>query len=291
MISPLIPRSEHEHEHASCLELMVHRPPDSRLLSNLIAHEKEYTKHLSALFPISHTALASLSAFAAASPSATPFSKSPVSLAQTISTIVDILAGADDALQRYNQALENWRDQLGHLIQLEEDIGAILRDREILCVPLVLYHILLTFFRVTRLIKVSKSSKAARDSRSSLIVPSGSASFTSLPSTSSTVHGSSGTKLLQAQEELRACEAHLAAKELELEAHRIRIATEGLGARCRALIDCGWIWGEMGKEGLRALQGLGTSNLDDQGVPICHNYCLVHSANASTLGNSYSSSA
>ncbi|KAG1717720.1 uncharacterized protein EDB91DRAFT_1212236 [Suillus paluster] len=228
---------------------MVHRLPDSRLLSNLIAYEKEYTKHLSALFPISHAALASLSAFAAASPSAKPFSNSSVSLAQTIGAIVDILAGADDALQLYNQAVENWRDQLGHLIQLEEDIAAILRDREIL---------------VTRLIKVSKSSKAARDPRSSLILPSGSTSFTSLPSTNSTTHGSSSTKLLQAQEELRACEAHLATKELELEVLRISIAREGLGARCRALVDCGWAWGEMGKEGLRALQSLGASNPDSQ---------------------------
>jgi hypothetical protein len=113
--------------------MTVHRPPDSRLLSNLIAHEKEYTKHLSALFPISHGALASLSAFAAASPSAIPTSSS-VSLAQTIGTIVDVLSGADDALQLYNQAVENWRDQLGRLIKLEEDITAILRDREILSV-------------------------------------------------------------------------------------------------------------------------------------------------------------
>jgi hypothetical protein len=112
---------------------MVHRPPDSRLLSNLIAHEKEYAKHLSALFPISHAALASLSAFAAASPSAIP--SSSVSLAQTIGTIVDIFSSADDALQLYNQAVENWRDQLGQLIKLEEDIAAILRDREILFVP------------------------------------------------------------------------------------------------------------------------------------------------------------
>jgi len=125
---------------------MVHRPPDSRLLSNLISHEKEYTKHLSSLFPISHAALASLSGFAAASPSTIPFSKSSVSLARTIGTVVDIFASADDALQRYNQALENWRDQLGHLLKLEEEIGAILRDREILCVLIVYVLPLLTFF-------------------------------------------------------------------------------------------------------------------------------------------------
>ena len=129
-------------------------------------------------------------------------------------------------------------------------------------------------FRVTRLIKVSKSSKSARDSRSSLIVPSGSTSFTSLPSTNSTAHGSSSTKLLHAQEELRACEAHLTTKELELEARRISTAREGLGARCRALIDCGCAWSEMGKEGLRALESLSTLSPDNQGVPISHNYCF-----------------
>ncbi|KAG1722014.1 hypothetical protein EDB19DRAFT_1582410, partial [Suillus lakei] len=94
-------------------------------------------------------------------------------------------------------------------------------------------------FSVTLLIKVSKSSKATRDPHSSLVLPSGSTSFTSLPSTNSTAHGTSNTRLLQAQEELHACEAHLASKELELEALRISIAREGLGARCQALIDCG----------------------------------------------------
>ncbi|KAG1800155.1 hypothetical protein EV424DRAFT_1332175 [Suillus variegatus] len=113
---------------------MVHRPPDSGLLSNLIVHEKEYTKRISALFPISHAALAYLSAFAAASPSAIP-SSSSVSLAQTIATIVDILSGTDGALQLYNKAVENWRDQLARLIKLEQDIAAILRDREISSVP------------------------------------------------------------------------------------------------------------------------------------------------------------
>ncbi|KAG2116265.1 hypothetical protein DEU56DRAFT_932354 [Suillus clintonianus] len=115
-------------------------------------------KHLSALFPISPAALASLSAFAVASPSAIP--SSSVSFAQTIGTIVDILTGVDDALQLYNRAVKNWHDQLG------------------------------------------------------------STSFTSLPSTNSTAHSASTTKLLQAQEELRACEAHLAAMELELEGLR-----------------------------------------------------------------------
>ncbi|KAG2336279.1 hypothetical protein BDR05DRAFT_1005998 [Suillus weaverae] len=202
--------------------LIVHRSGLQHFL--IVEHDlhtkREYTKHLSALFPISHATLASLSAFVAASPSA--ISSSSVSLAQTINTIVDIFSGADDAFQLYNQAVESWHDQLSQLIKLEEDIAAILCDKEIL---------------VSRLIKVSKSSKTTRDPRSSVILPSGSASFTYLPSTNSTLHGSSNTKLLQAQEELRACEAHLAAKELESKALRVSKAREGLGARCRALVD------------------------------------------------------
>ncbi|KIK95392.1 hypothetical protein PAXRUDRAFT_25520 [Paxillus rubicundulus Ve08.2h10] len=253
---------------------MVHRAPDSRLLNNLIAHEKEYTKHLAALFPISHAALASLSAYAAASPSTnpshsssplgTPGSSAAASPAQKLAAIVDILAGADNALQKYSQAVETWREQLLSLKVLEDDLNAVLRDREILFVVLVLVLPLPIANpvdsycnSVTRLIKVSKSPKASRDVRSSLLVnttASGSASFSSLPSTNSVTAGSTNTKLAQAQAELQACEAHLAAKEQALEARRISIARDGLGARCRALIDCGWVWGEMGKEGLRTLQ-------------------------------------
>ncbi|KAF9236133.1 hypothetical protein BU15DRAFT_25337, partial [Melanogaster broomeanus] len=224
---------------------MVHRAPDSRLLNNLIAHEKEYTKHFAALFPISHTALASLSAYAAASPSTNPYhsSEAATSPAQAVAAIVDVLAAADDALQKYNQAVEAWREQLVSLKELEDDVNAVLRDREIL---------------ITRLLKASKSSKSSRDARSSLLMNSGpgSASFSSLPSTNSTAAGSTNSKLGQAQAELQACEAHLSAKEQELEARRITVARDGLGARCRALIDCGWVWGEMGKEGVRTLQAL-----------------------------------
>ncbi|KIN93072.1 hypothetical protein M404DRAFT_36428 [Pisolithus tinctorius Marx 270] len=113
--------------------MVVHRPPDSRLLSNLIAHEKEYTKHFTSLFPLSHAALASLSAYSAASPSENPYSSTAAgSLAQVLAAIVDVLAGADDALQRYLHVVEKWREQLVLLKELEDDVGAILRDREIL---------------------------------------------------------------------------------------------------------------------------------------------------------------
>ena len=37
---------------------------------------------------------------------------------------------------------------------------------------------------------------------------------------------------------------------------RVSAVREGLQRRCRAMVECGWKWGEMGKEGLRALDEL-----------------------------------
>jgi hypothetical protein len=102
---------------------MVHRPADARLLANLLAAEKEYHKHLLALLDSSHTALSSLSAYAAAS---TP----PTSHA--IVTVAGNLASADDALRKYAGAIDAWRDQLKELKEVEEDVASIMRDREIL---------------------------------------------------------------------------------------------------------------------------------------------------------------
>ena len=252
---------------------MVHRAPDSRLLTNLISTEKEYAKHLATVFPLSHAALASLSAYAAASPSS-----HPASPAHAIAAIVDVLAGADDALQRYTYAIDTWREQLVALKGLEDDLVSSLRDRDILCVPSSLSaYMFLTdrTYSVTRLIKASKSTRDTHRS-SRLVAPLttlGSASFSSLPSTNSTAFSSTGSspastnaKLAQAQAELQACEEHLASKERELDARRITLARDGLGARCRALIDCGWVWGEMGRQGLKALQGLHADSGDHAGT-------------------------
>ena len=61
-------------------------------------------------------------------------------------------------------------------------------------------------------------------------------------------------KLSHAQAELQACEAHLALKEQDLERVRVRALMGGLKRRCKALVECGWIWGEKGKEALHALE-------------------------------------
>jgi hypothetical protein len=103
---------------------MVHRPSDSRLLTNLLSSEKEYTKHLQTLLDdLSPSSLASFSAYAAASPP-------PTSTA--ILGVVGALGGADEALRRYVGAVEGWREELRELRELEEDVGTVMRDREIL---------------------------------------------------------------------------------------------------------------------------------------------------------------
>lgn len=101
--------------------------------------------------------------------------------------------------------------------------------------------------RVTRLIKASKQQKPTREA---LISGSG--------SSSSLVFGEGSSKLNVAQSELQACESHLANKERELEALRLSTVRVGLHARCTAMVNCGLSWGEMGKEGLRALESLDT---------------------------------
>lgn len=104
---------------------MVHRPSDSRLLVNLLSHEKDYAKQLEALLDSSHASLASFSAYAASS--APPSS-------QIIIQVAGALASADDALRKYAESLQQWQDQLKSLKRLEDDVANIMRDREILYV-------------------------------------------------------------------------------------------------------------------------------------------------------------
>jgi hypothetical protein len=111
------------------------------------------------------------------------------------------------------------------------------------------------FLSVSRLIKLSKNQKPTRDSFISTFGSSvGDSSQTSV--NSFTPPGASSSKLGAAQAELQACESHLAAKEKELDELRVSAVRRGLEARCKAMVECGWSWGEMGKEGLRALEGI-----------------------------------
>lgn len=101
---------------------------------------------------------------------------------------------------------------------------------------------------VTRLIKASKNQKPTRDA----LLASSSSSTLSFVKPEVPI----GSKLAAAQSELQACEAHLATKERELDVMRTVAVRTGLQARCKALVECGWTWGEMGKEALRALETL-----------------------------------
>ena len=137
---------------------MLHRPASSRLLSNLLTHEKEYTKSLHGTLDVSQVALASLSAYASGLPSSFSFSSafpdgngaaananSPYGSTATANTMTNTmtparattavagaLAGAQDALRVYARAVEEWCDLLRVLKDLEDEVGNVVRDREIL---------------------------------------------------------------------------------------------------------------------------------------------------------------
>ena len=113
---------------------MVHRPSDSRLLTSLLSHEKEYHKQLLLLLDnYSQLSLTAFAAYAAASPA-------PV--ARAVIAVAGSFAGADDALRRYAVSVEAWQAELRSLKELEEDVGTVIRDREILFVFPFLHRIL-----------------------------------------------------------------------------------------------------------------------------------------------------
>lgn len=111
---------------------------------------------------------------------------------------------------------------------------------------------------MTRLIKATSKQKPSRGDRDSVLGGPGSPSGSTLSIPKAEVQ--LGQKMSAAQAQLQACEAQLAAKEQELYAFRTQTIRAGLHARCKAMVECGWAWGEMGKEGIRALEVLDTSN-------------------------------
>ncbi|KAI0061100.1 hypothetical protein BV25DRAFT_1806084 [Artomyces pyxidatus] len=103
---------------------MVHLPVDPRLLTNLLADEKEYHKHLIVLLDTyAHHSQLSLSAYASASP--TPVARAVIAVAGS-------LAGADDALRRYAQSIDASLTEMLSLKELEDEITRAIRDRDVL---------------------------------------------------------------------------------------------------------------------------------------------------------------
>ena len=111
---------------------------------------------------------------------------------------------------------------------------------------------------VDRLIKASKMTQ--KPSRKSSSGSPSSHMFASSSSIGLDQLAHSNSKLLLAQNELQACEAHLSERESALSHMRESIVMRGLKGRCKAMMDCGWKWNEMGKESLRALDNLGFGN-------------------------------
>ncbi|KAK0441205.1 uncharacterized protein EV420DRAFT_1580263 [Desarmillaria tabescens] len=235
---------------------MVHRPADSRLLTNLLSQEKDHSKQLQSLLDSSNVALTSLAAYASACPP-------PAS--QVILSVAGSLAGASEAFRAYAVSIEQWRDYLTGLKDLEDEVAHIMRDREIL---------------VTRLIKASKSVTKSSNNRESLLLsPTTKSSSTlslktdespSMSYTSSPTFLSLGAnkKLQNAQAELQACEAHLAMKEKELDVKRFGAVRDGLVVRSKALVDCGWRWIEIGKQVDSVLnEGAVRSSPNDKPLP------------------------
>lgn len=123
---------------------------------------------------------------------------------------------------------------------------------------------------IGRVVKAS-SKRTSRDSvlgvSLSSTVQDPNSSVATLASAAPAPGGGASVKLGLAQGELQACEAHLAHKEQELEKIRVRAVIGGLQRRCKALVECGWMWGEKGKEALRALETSSHGINDDERVP------------------------
>ncbi|KAG6908523.1 hypothetical protein DXG01_004294 [Tephrocybe rancida] len=244
-----------------CAPERMSPPPSSRLLTNLLSYDKTYTSSLRSLLspPPSHA----LAAYAASS---------PPPLSHVLLEVAGAIGNADEALGRYADAVDGCRELLRGIREMEEEVGSVLRDREIL---------------VTRLIKASKSTKnlkaSAASQRDSLHLfsqtqlphsPSGSSislssAFSSpSPSQNALAHAnppisSTNPKLTSAQAELQACEATLAMKERALRDGRVGALKAGLGLRCQAMVECGWVWGEMGREALKVIEALDSEGRSD----------------------------
>lgn len=218
---------------------MVHLPPDSRLLASLVKQEQAYSSQLYNLLNTSNSALSALVIYA---------SSSPTEISNTLRNVANALSGVDDAFRNYGEAINNWVDQLRSINRKEEEVANIGRQRELLSVisRLSLFVFLFITHRVTRLIKVSQKSKASPQSL--LHSASDSASNVSFKSFNSKVSAS--------QMELQACESHLATQERELETFRLSALKHGLRLRCQALVQCAWVWGELGRRCLSFLDEL-----------------------------------
>jgi hypothetical protein len=104
---------------------MVHRAQDSRLLTQLLKSDKEYSYALNGLLTTSQGSLAALNAYA---------SSCPPAHAQPLLGVVTALSAAEEAFKSYVMAVDAWRADLKRVRRAEEVVANVLRDREILSV-------------------------------------------------------------------------------------------------------------------------------------------------------------
>lgn len=189
-------------------------PTDSRLLQNLIKGEKVYIDNLAA---------SSISGFAAASALAAWGTSEAPDISKASQTLSEILASVADAQRTHVQALEGYRSALKDVLDREQSIRSVVRDRDIL---------------VGRLIKASKKKVSKKDSGLS--------------------QEEKMEKVNAAQRELHACEQVLASEEAALVGVKRRTFKEALTMRMKTMGDAGAATVEAAKEAILLLDEFDT---------------------------------
>ncbi|KAJ3846406.1 hypothetical protein EV368DRAFT_89085 [Lentinula lateritia] len=237
---------------------MVHRSTDSRLLAHLITNEKQYMSNLQGLLVQSKASVTSLEAYAASF--LPPFSSLPPPFALTVSTkatnfqdpfpnsqvilnLANTLRNADEAFRAYVGAVEEWVRPLGELKDLEDEHNSSIESIKIHAKTITICSAPST----------STSTLSLNNEDPSYVTSPSTSFFSTLTSHLSSLPGKTTKKLHLAQAELQACEAHLARKKAELEHKRASVICDAFKLRFHALVECGWWWVNIGKEGEVAL--------------------------------------
>lgn len=189
-------------------------PTDSRLLQNLIKGEKSYIDNLGASSTSGYAAASALAAWAT--------SEAP-DISKAAQNLSEILASVADAQRTHVQALEGYRSALKDVLDREQSIRSVVRDRDIL---------------VGRLIKASKKKVSKKDLGLS--------------------QDEKMEKVNAAQRELHACEQVLASEEAALVGVKRRTFKEALTMRMKTMGDAGAAMVEAAKEAILLLDQFDT---------------------------------
>lgn len=102
---------------------MVHRGQDTRLLSVVLKTDKDYIGAFRALVTATEASLAALQAYA---------SSCPPTQSTALLGVIGALKGIDSSWGEVTNSIERWREELKTVKKKEDEVGAVLRDREIL---------------------------------------------------------------------------------------------------------------------------------------------------------------